>query len=52
MQRNFKSTVLMAVVVMFIFTIALSNQVMAQGRPDLTILKCGPELQPGCGSKE
>jgi hypothetical protein len=39
MKRNFKSPVLMTVVVMFIFTIALSNQVIAQRKPDLTILK-------------
>jgi hypothetical protein len=39
MKRSFKSPVLMAVVVMFIFTIALSSQVIAQRKPDLTILK-------------
>ena len=39
MKRSFKSTVLMTVVVMFIFTIAFSNQVMARRKPDLTIVK-------------
>jgi hypothetical protein len=39
MSRSFKSTVLMTVVVMFILTIALSNQVMAKRKPDLTIRK-------------